>query len=129
VAVRLSIAGFDEVHRVDCAGTPAFVALHAVLRGRSFGGIRIRRYASEDDALADALALARTMSRKVVMAGIAGGGAKSVLVEPPPGRREAAVTALGEFIQTLAGRYHCGADYGFTPADDAVLRRATKHVA
>src|SRR5262249_54908004 len=99
----LSIDGFEEVYRISCAGSTAFVALHAVLSGRAFGGIRIRPYAAEDDALADALLLARAMSRKVVMAGIPGGGAKSVLIEPAQGRAEA-VRALGAFIESLGGR-------------------------
>lgn len=125
---KLAVDGFDEVHRVECAGSVAFVAIHALLCGRSFGGVRIRAYATEDDALTDALALARAMSRKVVMAGIAGGGAKAVLMQPS-GDRAAAVRQLGEFIESLGGRYLCGPDYGFTAADETVLRSATRHVA
>jgi len=129
-AERLSIDGYDEVWRVDCAGAAAFVALHAVLSGHAFGGIRIRPYPSEAAALGDALALARAMSRKVVLAGIAGGGGKSVLVEPGPGvDRAACVEALGRFVESLEGRYGCGPDLGFTAADDAALRRGTGHVA
>jgi leucine dehydrogenase len=125
---RLEIPGFDEVHRIECAGSTAFVALHAVLSGRTFGGIRIRRYPTENQALEDALALARAMSRKAVMAGIPGGGAKTVLLEPE-GDRSAAVRALGAFVESLGGRYHCGADYGFTTQDDATLREVTRYVA
>ena len=69
---KLSIDGFDEVYRLSCAGSTAFVALHAAIAGRAFGGIRIRAYPTEADALADALLLARAMSRKVAMAGIPG---------------------------------------------------------
>jgi leucine dehydrogenase len=125
---QLSISGFDEVYRLDCAGSTAFVALHAVLSGRAFGGIRIRPYDAPDDALADALALARAMSRKVVMAGIPGGGAKAVLIEPAKDRAEA-VRALGAFIESLNGRYRCGPDYGFTAEDLVNLREATRYVA
>src|SRR5690348_16464444 len=109
---RIEISGYDEVYRLDCAGSTAFVALHAVLSGRAFGGIRIRRYAAEGYAMADALALAQAMSRKVVMAGIPGGGAKAVLLEPTSDR-PAAVRALGAFIESLEGRYRCGPDYRF----------------
>ena len=119
--------GYDEAHRLEVGGTVAFVALHAVLKGRSFGGIRIKSYATESAALDDALALARAMSRKVVMAGIPGGGAKTVIMAG--GDRTAAVRGVGEFIESLRGRTSCGADYGFTAADDAVLRAATKYVA
>jgi leucine dehydrogenase len=125
---RLEIDGFDEVYRLDCGGAIAFVALHAVIEGRTFGGIRIRHYEAEADALEDALRLARAMSRKVAMAGIRAGGAKTVLVEPR-GRRAEAVRALGEFIESLGGRYHCGPDLGFTADDDTALRGVTGHVA
>ncbi len=60
---RIEVDGYDEVHRVECAGSVAFVALHAVIRGRAFGGIRIQPYPDEDAALGDALRLSRAESR------------------------------------------------------------------
>ncbi len=125
---RIDCPGFDEVHRIPCGDTVAFVALHALIQGRAFGGIRIRPYESEQAALDDALGLARAMSRKVVMAGLGAGGAKTVLVAPPADRA-AAVQALGAFIESLGGRYHCGPDMGFTAEDEANLRKHTQHLA
>lgn len=126
----LDIPDYESVWRVDCAGAVGFVALHAVLRGHAFGGIRIREYAAEQDALDDALALSRAMSRKVVLTGIDGGGGKSVMMAPGPGLdRSACVAALGAFIESLDGRYCCGPDLGFTAADDVALRSTTRHVA
>lgn len=129
-ARRLDVEGFERVWRVPCGETVAFVALHAVLGGHAFGGIRIRPYPDEAAALHDARALARAMTRKVLLAGLVGGGGKSVLIEPPPGAdRAACVRALGEFVEELGGLYCCGPDLGFTDADDAALRAATRHVA
>jgi leucine dehydrogenase len=128
IANKITIAGFDEVYRVECGGAIAFVALHALIRGRSFGGVRIRDYASEEGALEDALLLARAMSRKIVLTGVEGGGGKSVLMAPK-GERERAVEELGRFIDSLDGRYYCGPDYGFTAADAEVMRRATRYFA
>ena len=34
----LAVDGYDEVYRLEVGGVVAFVALHAVLAGRSFGG-------------------------------------------------------------------------------------------
>jgi len=127
---RLAVEGYDEVYRVDCGGSVAFVALHAVIAGHAFGGLRIRPYATEGAALDDALALARAMSHKVVLAGIVGGGGKCVLMQPAPGvDRAACVRRLGEFIEELGGRYSTGPDLGFLPADDLALRSVTRHVA
>lgn len=125
---RIPTADYDAVYRVDCAGSVAFVALHALIRGRSFGGIRIWRYQDEQAALADALRLAQAMTRKVVLTGIEGGGAKAVLIEPRA-ERERAVEALGMFIDSLAGQYFSGPDLGFTEQDGAVLGRTTRYVA
>lgn len=124
---RLAIDGYDEVYRLECGGSVAFVALHAVLMGRAFGGVRIRRYDGEREALDDALALARAMSRKVALTGIPGGGAKAVLIEPRE-RRADAVRELGDFVESLGGRYVCGPDYGFTADDGAVIEQATRFV-
>lgn len=129
-AERLDVPGHDQVWRVPCAGSVAYVAVHALVGGRSFGGIRIRAYPDEAAALHDALALARAMSAKLMLAGLRGGGAKSVLIEPPAGvERRACVAALGAFIESLEGRYCCGPDLGFGPDDDAALRAVTRFVA
>lgn len=126
----LEVPGHDAVWRVDCGETVAFVALHALIAGRTFGGIRIRAYPDEDAALADVLDLSRAMSRKLALAQLDGGGAKAVLLAPPPGAdRSACVARLGAFIESLEGRYCCGPDLGFTDEDDVALRSATRHVA
>lgn len=127
---RLQFPGHLEVWRVPCADSVAFVAIHALVGGRAFGGIRIRSYPNEQAALDDALDLSRAMSRKLALAGIAGGGAKSVLLMPQPGApRRDALAALGAFVERLDGRYHCGPDLGFGPEDDTVLRAATRFMA
>ena len=129
VSERLPIDGYDEVHRLQLDGGVAFLALHAVVAGHAFGGIRIRAYPDEQAALDDALALAHAMSHKVVLAGIAGGGGKTVLMAPDPADRARCVEQLGAFIESLGGRYCCGPDLGFTAEDDEALRRGTQYVA
>ena len=81
-AERIRIPGYDEVWRVDLEGTIAFVCLHAIIRNRTFGGIRVRSYPEEKEALRDAMALSLAMSRKVALTGIEGGGAKTVVIAP-----------------------------------------------
>jgi leucine dehydrogenase len=129
VAERLEQPGYDELWRVPCAGSVAYVAIHALVGGRAFGGIRIRRYGDETEARNDALSLSRAMSRKLALAELRGGGAKAVLIKPTAGDRRAAVAALGAFVQWLDGRYCCGPDLGFRADDDVVLRQTTSHVA
>ncbi|MCB9896988.1 MAG: hypothetical protein H6825_03175 [Planctomycetes bacterium] len=126
---RQDVDGYDEVWRLDLGDTVAYLALHAVLAGRAFGGIRIRPYPDERAARDDALALASAMSRKVVLAGLHGGGGKTVMIAPSDEARAACVARLGDFIESLDGRYCCGPDFGFTADDDAVLRERTRWVA
>ncbi len=125
---RLDIDEYDDVYRLECAGNVAFISLHAVLSGRCFGGTRFASYPTEREALDDALALSRAMSRKVVMSGVKGGGGKTVIMDCD-GERPETIRQVGAFIETLGGRYHTGGDLGFGSEDIAVLRAATQYVA
>jgi leucine dehydrogenase len=125
---RLDIDEYDEVYRLECGANVAFISLHAVLSGRSFGGTRFASYPTEREALDDALALSRAMSRKVVMSGVEGGGGKTVIMDRGGDRRET-IRQVGAFIESLGGRYHTGGDLGFGSEDMAVLRTATQYVA
>lgn len=125
----IDVPDFDEVLRLECGGAVAWLALHRVVDGRAFGGIRVRAYADEAAALADALALARAMSRKCALAGIPGGGAKTVLIEPDPARRRQALAELAAVIEGLRGRYFCGGDYGFTSDDQRIVAAGTRYIA
>lgn len=121
--------GFARVLRVDLGSTVAFLAIHTTRGGRSFGGIRVRAYPSEDAACDDALDLARAMSRKLLLAELNGGGAKTVVVRPPDSTRAEVLARLGDVIESLDGAYHCGGDLGYTAADQAILQGRTSHVA
>ena len=125
---RIDIPGYDEVWRVDLDDTVAFVSLHALLKNRTFGGIRIRPYPNEEEALGDAKALSLAMSRKVALTGIEGGGAKTVVIAPEKNRAEV-IRKLGSFINSLEGRYYSGADLGLTPEDIDLVARETSYVA
>ncbi|MDP6958514.1 MAG: Glu/Leu/Phe/Val dehydrogenase dimerization domain-containing protein, partial [Planctomycetota bacterium] len=125
---RIKIPGYDEVWRVDLEGTIAFVSLHAIIRNRTFGGIRIRPYPNEKAALRDAMALSLAMSRKVALTGIEGGGAKTVVMAPEKNRSEV-IRKLGVFIDSLHGRYYAGADFGCTSEDISLVAQETKYVA
>lgn len=132
--MRIELDGFHESYRLDLVGgATAFVVIHAAPHFRSFGGIRLLPYESDDAALEDARRLSVAMTRKVLLAGIPAGGAKTVVRLPDggwsPEDRSAGMEELGAFIEDLDGLYHCGADLGFTDDDEAALRRTTRHVA
>jgi len=72
-------SGFEEVIRcVDTAsGLDAIIAIHSTRLGPALGGIRMHAYRNRDEALADALRLAKAMSYKAAAAGLKLGGRQS----------------------------------------------------
>ncbi|WP_044239852.1 Leu/Phe/Val dehydrogenase [Chondromyces apiculatus] len=123
---------YGEVHlkRDAGAGLRAIVAIHDTRLGPALGGCRFLTYTREEDAIVDALRLARGMTYKAALAGIPHGGGKSVLMRPatPHFDRAALFLAFGRFIEDLGGRYITAEDSGTGLEDMDVIRTATKHV-
>lgn len=113
--------------RDRATGLRAIVAVHDTRLGPGLGGIRIREYADEDEALTDVLRLSQAMSYKNACAGLDFGGAKAVLLAPLPADRRAAFLAMGRIIEGLCGRYVATEDMGMTEPDIAVLNEVTRY--
>jgi leucine dehydrogenase len=112
------------------AGYRGVIAVHSTAAGPATGGTRLWSYATEDEAVEDALRLSRGMTYKSAMAGLPLGGAKSVILRDAEAiDREALFRAHGRFIELLGGLYVTGEDVGTSPADMEVVRRETAHVA
>lgn len=107
-------------------GLRVIVAIHNTRLGPGLGGIRIRAYARERDALVDVLRLSRAMSYKSAAAGLDFGGAKAVVLGPLPEDRRAAFLAIGRVVEGLGGRYVATEDMGTTESDVAVLNQVTR---
>ena len=122
---------YGEVHfRLDKAtGLRSIIAVHDTRMGPALGGCRFLHYDSEEAAVIDALRLARGMTYKAALAGLAHGGGKSVIMRPP-GRfdRVALFRAFGRAIDDLRGHYITAEDSGTGLEDMEVIRTVTKHV-
>ena len=106
------------------------IAIHDTTLGPALGGTRFWQYASTDEAITDALRLARGMTYKSAVAGINLGGGKSVIIgDNKRADREALFRAHGRFIETLGGRYITAEDIGTSPADMEYIKLETDHVA
>ncbi|MBX9423946.1 MULTISPECIES: Glu/Leu/Phe/Val dehydrogenase dimerization domain-containing protein [Streptomyces] len=108
-------------------GLKAVIALHSTALGPALGGTRFYPYATEAEAIADALNLARGMSYKNAMAGLDHGGGKAVIIgDPEKIKTEELLLAYGRFVASLGGRYVTACDVGTYVADmDVVARENT----
>ncbi|HEV8582961.1 MAG TPA: Glu/Leu/Phe/Val dehydrogenase [Thermoanaerobaculia bacterium] len=112
------------------SGYRSVIAIHSTAAGPAAGGTRYWTYASEDEAVTDALRLSRGMTYKNAMAGLPLGGGKSVILRQGDGiDREALFRAHGRFIERLGGVYMTGEDVGTSLEDMQIVRRETRHVA
>ncbi|WP_329553920.1 Leu/Phe/Val dehydrogenase [Streptomyces sp. NBC_00696] len=106
------------------SGLKAVIAIHNTALGPALGGTRFYPYASEEDAVADALNLARGMSYKNAMAGLDHGGGKAVIIgDPERDKTEELLLAYGRFVASLGGRYVTACDVGTYVADMDIVAR------
>ena len=95
------------------AGLKAIVAVHSTVLGPALGGVRMRHYADEGDALHDVLRLSRTMTYKNALAGLNIGGGKAVILgDPKTAKTEVLFRAFGRAVEALGGRYITAEDVG-----------------
>lgn len=128
---HLKAYDYGEVHfkHDKATGLKAIVAIHDSRLGPALGGCRFLPYDSDEDAVVDALRLARGMTYKAALAGLAHGGGKSVLIRPKQHfDRVAMFRAFGEFIEDLRGHYITAEDSGTGLEDMEVIRTVTKNV-
>lgn len=100
------------------AGLRAIIVVHDTTLGPALGGARMWPYETEEEALEDALRLAKGMTYKNAAAGVNLGGGKAVIIgNPKKDKTEALFRAFGRYVESLNGRYITSADVG-TGSDD-----------
>jgi valine dehydrogenase (NAD+) len=111
------------------SGLKAVIAIHSTALGPALGGTRFYPYASEQEAVADALNLSRGMSYKNAMAGLDHGGGKAVIIgDPEQIKSEELLLAYGRFVDSLGGRYVTACDVGTYVSDMDVAARESRWV-
>ncbi|GIX49004.1 MAG: leucine dehydrogenase [Candidatus Tectimicrobiota bacterium] len=124
---------YDYENLVFCqeraVGLRAIIAIHDTTLGPATGGARMWTYATEWEAIEDALRLARGMTYKYAAAGVNLGGGKCVILgDPKRDKSEALFRSLGRFIDRLGGLYLTGEDVGTTLRDMEYIRMETPYV-
>jgi leucine dehydrogenase len=128
--------GFEQLcfFQDKSTGLKAIVAVHNTVLGPALGGCRFWSYTCEEEAVEDALRLARGMTYKSALAGLPLGGGKAVIIgdasvlRKDPIRREAFWRAFGRFIEGLGGRYITAEDVGTSTQDMVFIHMETNHV-
>ena len=111
-------------------GYRGIIAIHDTTLGPALGGTRFWNYASEDEAITDALRLARGMTYKNAVAGLNLGGGKAVIIgDNRTANREMIFRAHGRFVESLGGRYVTAEDVGTGTADMDYVHMETEFVA
>ena len=124
---------FDDFHRIESradrrTGLRAVFALHDLTLGPATGGVRRWRYASENDAVVDAVRLARGMTRKNALAGLPFGGGKAVIMSDGAPVTKAQLRMLGRWIDELGGEYISAEDVGMRVEHMVEVRKETRFV-
>ena len=127
----IPVKGYEQILKAEdpASGLRAIIAVHDTTLGPALGGLRMWPYKSEDDALTDVLRLSRGMTYKSAVARTGLGGGKSVIIGDPATQRSPALfRAMGDFVNSLEGRYITAEDVGTSVADMEWIRERTKWV-
>ncbi len=120
----------QELHFCHKEQLNAVIAIHNLRLGPALGGCRFLPYDSEQEAITDALRLAKGMSYKAALARVPQGGGKAVIMAPKePFNRKALFKQFGQFIQSLSGRYITAMDSGTQVTDMDHIRSQTPYVS
>lgn len=128
------IAGMGHEQLVIChdesSGYRGIIAIHDTTLGPALGGTRFWQYGTDEEAIIDALRLARGMTYKNAVAGLNLGGGKAVIIgDNRTMRREMIFRAHGRFVESLGGRYVTAEDVGTSTADMDFVHMETDYVA
>lgn len=130
-STEIPIPGYEKVVMAEDAalGFKSIIAVHDTTLGPALGGLRMWPYDSEIQALTDVLRLSRGMTYKSAVARTGLGGGKSVIIgDPRTGKSPGIFRAMGEFVESLGGRYITAEDVGTSVEDMKWIRERTHWV-
>jgi leucine dehydrogenase len=127
-----SVSGYERVvfGTDEAVGYHGIVVVDSTALGPAVGGTRYWSYQSKDEALTDALRLARGMTYKNALAGLPCGGGKSIVMRSNKATdREQLFRAHGRLVNSCGGKYVTAEDVGTSPADMEFILKETPYVA
>jgi len=122
----------ESLHFINdvSTGLRAIIAIHSTVLGPAAGGCRRWSYASDAEALTDALRLSRGMTYKNAVAELPFGGGKAViLANNAAPKSPELLAAFGRAVDSLGGRYVTAEDVGMSVDDMRQVKQHTKFVS
>lgn len=111
-------------------GLRAIIAIHNTVLGPALGGTRMWQYATDTEAIMDALRLSEGMTYKAAISGLNLGGGKAVIIgDSRKDKSEAFFRRYGKFVESLNGKYITAEDVGTSKLDMEYINMETKHVS
>ena len=112
------------------SGLKAIIAIHSTALGPAAGGCRHWQYATDADALTDALRLSRGMTYKNAVAGLEFGGGKAVILADDAAPKSPELFhAFGRAVEELGGKYITAEDVGCSVEDMRQVNEVTGYVS
>lgn len=113
----------------QATGLKGIICIHNSNLGPALGGARLYNYNNEEDAILDALRLARGMTYKAAAANLPLGGGKAVLIgDPTKIKSQEYFNKFGEHIESLSGKYITAEDMNTTTTDMMHINEKTSYV-
>lgn len=125
----IKVEGFHRVlHGWDDDGFDSYIVVHNVNLGVAIGGCRALEYGSTEEALEDALRLAKGMTYKNALAGLDFGGGKSVINGKPTMKNLIKFSKLMDYINKDEEIYYTAGDMNTGPAELDIIKQHTKYI-
>lgn len=128
---REKVSGYEGVWFCEDGDSRlrAYIAVHNTSLGPALGGIRMWPFRNKREALQDVLRLAKAMTYKAAVSGLKLGGGKAVIIGDPLRQKSKSLfLAMGDFIDSLRGKYLAAEDSGIVPGDLDLIRKRTPFV-
>lgn len=129
---ELNIPGYEKVieARNEETGLHALFIIHSTQLGVALGGLRIKHYDNNKDALTDGLRLAKAMSQKAAVAEVTYGGGKSIIMLAKNQKKSPRLlSSYAEALNTLNGSYLTAYDLGSSLEDIKEIQKSSQYTA
>ncbi|GAC1413598.1 MAG: leucine dehydrogenase [Candidatus Doudnabacteria bacterium] len=125
MSASLDKKDYERIVKIDHpkSGLKGFIAIHTTKPGSALGATRMYNYSSEEEALKDAMRLAKNMTYKCAIANLPHGGGKAVLIGDPSIKTDDFLKSYAEEINKLEGIFYTGEDVGMYQQDIFFLQK------